>query len=80
MLMGFFYVCKMVEIHYGKKSIKLKILIFKFQKIRVRFIMISKTKLKSFQINLILELFIHLMLELLELLLNFYSLGITIFL
>jgi hypothetical protein len=49
-----------------KNSTKLLILIFKFQKTKVRFIMI-------------LEFFICLMLELLELLLNFYSLGITFF-
>jgi hypothetical protein len=41
--------------------------------------MISKILLKSFQINLILELFMCLMLELLELLLVFYSLGVTFF-
>ncbi len=41
--------------------------------------MISKIELKCFQINLVLELFMCLRLELLELFLKFYSLGITIF-
>jgi hypothetical protein len=41
--------------------------------------MISKILLKKFQINLILELFMCLMLELLKLLLVFYSLGVTFF-
>jgi hypothetical protein len=41
--------------------------------------MISNIKLKSFQINLMLELFICLILELLKLLINFYSLGVTIY-
>jgi hypothetical protein len=41
--------------------------------------MISKIELKIFQINL-LELFTSLRLELLELILNFYSLRITFFL
>jgi hypothetical protein len=42
--------------------------------------MISNIEFKSFQINLMLELFICLMLESLVLLLNFYSLGVTFFL
>jgi len=41
--------------------------------------MISKILLKSFQINLILEFFMCLMLELLNFLLVFYSLGVTFF-
>jgi len=41
---------------------------------------ISKIELKCFQINLTLELFMCLRLELLELLLNFYTLGVTFFL
>jgi hypothetical protein len=46
----------------------------------MRFIMISNIKLKIFQIKFMLELFMYLMLELLELLSNFYSLGVSFFL
>ncbi len=45
----------------------------------IRFIMISKIQLKSFQINLMLKLVMCLWLELLQIL-NFYLLGITFFL
>jgi hypothetical protein len=38
--------------------------------------MISKIELKCFKINLMFELFMCLRLELLKLLLNFYSLGV----
>jgi hypothetical protein len=41
--------------------------------------MISKIKLKTFQIHLILKLFMCLVLELEELLKKIYSLGITFF-
>ncbi len=41
--------------------------------------MISNIELKFFQMNLMLDLFVCLRLELLELLLNFYSLGVTFF-
>jgi hypothetical protein len=53
--------------------------ILKFQKNWIKVTMISNIKLKSFQINLMLELFICLILELLKLLINFYSLGVTIY-
>ncbi len=56
------------------------IFILKFQKIWIRFIMISKIKLKNFQINLMLELFMWLVLEWFKLLLNFYILGVSFFL
>jgi hypothetical protein len=49
-----------------KNSITLIIFILNFQKNWIRFIMISNIKLKSFQIILLLELFMFLMLELLE--------------
>jgi hypothetical protein len=52
-----------------KKSL---IIILKFQKNWIRFIMISNIECKSFQINLMLELFMCLMLEFLNLNLNFY--------
>jgi hypothetical protein len=51
----------------------------KFQKYWIRFMIISKIELKCFEINLMLELFMCLRLELLELLLNVYSLGVIIF-
>jgi hypothetical protein len=41
--------------------------------------MIPNIKFKKFQISLIMELFMCLMLELLKLLLKFYSLGIFFF-
>ncbi len=59
--------CKMVEIHHKKNSITSLKFILNFQKNWIRFIMISKIKLKSFHINLMLELFMCLMLELLKL-------------
>jgi len=65
----------MVEIHEKKNLITLLIFIFKFQENWIRFIMISKITLKIIKKNLMLELFMCLMLELLILLLNFYSLG-----
>jgi hypothetical protein len=40
--------------------------------------MMSKIELKCFQINFLFELFMCLILDLLELLLNFYSSGVTI--
>ncbi len=57
----------MVEIHHKKNSITSLKFILNFQKNWIRFIMISKIKLKSFHINLMLELFMCLMLELLKL-------------
>ncbi len=69
-----FFVCKMMEVHHQKKSVASLIFVLNFQKTWIRFIMISKIKLKIFQINLMLELFMCLMLELLKLLKNFYSL------
>jgi hypothetical protein len=41
--------------------------------------MISNIKFKSFQINLMMELFMYLILELLKVFLNFYSIGIKFF-
>jgi hypothetical protein len=64
----------MMEVHHQKKSVASLIFVLNFQKTWIRFIMISKIKLKIFQINLMLELFMCLMLELLKLLKNFYSL------
>jgi hypothetical protein len=55
------------------------IFIINAQKNWIEFIMISKMKLKSFQINLILKLFMCLMLELEELLFKKYSLTRTFF-
>jgi len=63
----------MVEIHHKCFSKTSLIFILKFQKNWIRFIMISKVELKSFQISLMLELFMCLMLELLGLSQNFYS-------
>ncbi len=63
---GLFYVCKMVEIHQFFFIVTSLIFILMSQKKRIRFIMIWKIKLKSFQINSILELFMCLMLELLK--------------
>jgi hypothetical protein len=54
---------------WEKTSITSLIFILKFQKNWIRYIMMSNIELQSFQINL--------MLELLELLLNFYSLKPT---
>jgi len=62
---GFFVCLQMVEIHHEKKFNNIINIILKFQKDWIMFIMISKIKLKSFQINLILEFFMCLMLELL---------------
>jgi hypothetical protein len=59
----------------SNKSVTSLLFILNFQKNWIRFIMISKIKLKKFQVNLMLKLFIYLMLELLKLLLNFYSLS-----
>ncbi len=53
---------------------------FNFQKKLIRFVMISNIELKSFQINFMLKLFMCLMLESLEFILNFYSLKVTFFL
>jgi hypothetical protein len=55
------------------------VFILNFQKNWIRFMMIPKIEVKCFQINLRLELFICLTLELLKLFLNFYSLGVTFF-
>jgi hypothetical protein len=76
MLMAFLMFAKWRKFITKSKSITSLIFFSIFQFI---FIMISKTTLKSFQISLKLKLFMYLMLELLELLLNFYSLGITFF-
>jgi hypothetical protein len=76
MLMAFLMFAKWRKFITKSKSIISLIFFSIFQFI---FIMISKTTLKSFQISLKLKLFMYLMLELLELLLNFYSLGITFF-
>jgi len=62
-----------------KHTVTSLIFILNFQEKRIRFIMISNIELKSFQINLMLELFMCSMLESLVLLLNFYSLGVTFF-
>jgi len=56
----------MVKIHHNYTLV----FIFKFQKYWIRFIMISNIKLKFFQINLMFELFMCLMLEWLELFLK----------
>jgi hypothetical protein len=79
MLMVFFMFAKWWKFTTKKISYINNINIFKFSKKRIRFIMISKILLKNFQINLILELFMCLMLELLKFLLVFYSLGVTFF-
>jgi len=55
------------------------IFILKFQKHWIGFMMISKIELKRFQINLMLELFMLLRLELLELIKKIYSLRVTCF-
>jgi len=55
------------------------IFILKFQKHWIGFMMISKIELKRFQINLMLELFMRLRLELLELIKKIYSLRVTCF-
>jgi hypothetical protein len=67
----------MVEIDHKKNLVTSLLFILKFQINWVMFIMISKIKHKIFQINLILELFICLILEWLELLKNLYSLYIS---
>jgi len=64
---GLFYVCKMVKIHHKCFLVTSLIFILKFQRKWIRFIMIWKIKLKIFQINLMLKLFMFLMLELLKL-------------
>ncbi len=69
MLMAPIYVSKMIEIHYQEKHLVTS-LIFSliFSKKKKRFIVISNIKLTSFQINLMLEFFMCLRLELLKLL------------
>jgi hypothetical protein len=57
----------MMEIHHKKNLVASLIFIFKIEFFWIRFIMISKIKLKIFKINLMLELFMCLMLELLKL-------------
>jgi hypothetical protein len=66
MLMVFLMFAKWWKFSTKKNSITLIIFILNFQKNWIRFIMISNIKLKSFQIILLLELFMFLMLELLE--------------
>jgi hypothetical protein len=80
MLMAFLMFAKWRKFITKSKSITSLIFFSIFKFIFIRFIMISKINLKNFQISLKLKLFMYLMLELLELLLNFYSLGITFFL
>ncbi len=67
---------------FTKKKISIISLIFisKFQKNWIRFIVISKIEFKNFQINLMLEIFMCLMLEFKKLFENFFSLRITFFL
>ncbi len=60
---GLFYVCKMVEIHHKKNSITSLIFNLNFQKNWIWLIIILKIKIKKFQINLMLELFMCLMLD-----------------
>jgi hypothetical protein len=60
---GISYVCQMVEIHHKTNSITSLIFIFNILKKWIRFIMFSKIELKQhFQIKLMLELFMCLML------------------
>jgi hypothetical protein len=47
MLMAFFHVCKMMEIHHKKIPITSFIFILNYQKNWIRFIMIPKLKLKK---------------------------------
>ncbi len=68
------YACKMVEIHHKKKLSSIINIYFEISKKLGKVIMISKSEFKSFQINLMLKLFICLILELLKLHLNFYPL------
>jgi hypothetical protein len=70
----------MVEIHHKILLVTSLIFILNFQKNWIRFTIISKIKLFFFQINLMLELFMCLMLELLGLFLKNYSLEIRFFL
>ncbi len=73
------YICKIVEFNHKKKPLVTSLIfILDFQKNWIRF-MISKIELKCFQIKLMLEMFMCLRLELLELLLKIYSLGVTFF-
>jgi hypothetical protein len=67
MLMAFFMFAKWWKFVIKKNSVTSLIFILKFQKNWIKVIMISKIKLKIFQINLMLELFICLTLKLLKL-------------
>jgi hypothetical protein len=78
-LMAFFMIVKWWKFT-TKKSITLLIFILNFQKNWIRFIVISKIRLKSLKINLMFKIFMCLMLHLLRLHLNFYSLEGTFFL
>jgi hypothetical protein len=63
-----------------KKIVTSLIFILNVPKTWLKFIKNSKIKLKIFHLNLIIELFMCLMLKLLELILHFYSLGVAFFL
>jgi hypothetical protein len=76
---GFFYVCKMMKIDHKKTFGYIINIYFHFKKNWIRFMMISKIAIECFQINLMLNLLMHLRLELLKLVLNIYSLGVTFF-
>jgi hypothetical protein len=76
---GFFYVCKMIKIDHKKTFGYIINIYFHFKKNWIRFMMISKIEIECFQINLMLNLLMHLRLELLKLFLNIYSLGVTFF-
>jgi hypothetical protein len=69
----------MVEVHHTKKLSYIINIYFKVSKKLNKVLNDLKDKLIIFQINFMLELFMCLMLELLELLLNFYSLGVITF-
>jgi hypothetical protein len=77
--MAFFMFTKWWKFTTKKPLFTSLIFILKFQINWIRFMMISKIELKCFQINLILEIFLCLRLELLELFLKIYSLGVTCF-
>jgi hypothetical protein len=63
-----------------KNSVTSLIFILNFQQNWIRFIMISKIILKSFQINLLFEFFYVFNIGIIKINLKFYSLGIIIFL
>jgi hypothetical protein len=75
--MALFMFIKWWKVTTKKLLVTSLVFILNFQKNWIRFMTIPKIEVKCFQINLRLELFIFLTLELLKLFLNFYSLGVT---